>query len=379
MKRIHSKFIKNSRIIWKSLPLILCVLVVLLIILLGVSISHKKTRLAKEKEAAQQSTQSVVSVVTQTIIPITMVDHIDLPAVVEPWEDLTIKTEVVGKVVSVHVKEGDHVRKGQTIVIIDSRDYQNQLQSIAAQHVLAEANFKRLQSLIDKGAVSQAAYDKAIAALNELQASKKNAELNLERCTITAPFKGTVNDLSAKQGMLLAHGDPVAQLLDISKLKVEVSIPESEMDAVRKVDTSKIIFSSLDNYTLYGKKIYLAKKPLTTSLVYALRLEIENPDEQILPGMFARVDIIKNSDTNAFGVPLFTVITRNDEKYVYVVEDTIAHKRIVKTGYLDGWKVQIKSGLQENDKVVIVGHRNLDEGQQVKIIRNVTDPGEISR
>lgn len=379
MKNLSANLKKHSRLIWKSFPLILCVLVVLLIILLGVGIINKKSRIAKEKEAAQQSAQSVVSVVTQTIIPTTMIDHIDLPAVVQPWEDLTIKAEVVGKVVAVHVKEGDHVRKGQTIVILDSRDYKNQWQSIEAQHVLAEANFKRLQSLIDKGAVSQAAYDNAIAALNELKAAKKNAELNLERCTITVPFKGTVNDLPAQSGMLLAHGDPVAQLLDISRLKVEVSIPESEVDAVRKVDTSKIIFSSLGNHTLYGKKFYLAKKPLTTSLVYALRLEIDNPDEQILPGMFARVDIIKNTDTNAFGVPLFSVITRNGEKYVYVVEDSMAHKRLVKTGYLDGWKVRITSGLQENDQVVIVGHRNLDEGQQVKIIRTVTDPGEISR
>lgn len=379
MKNLHSNLRKHSRIIWKFLPIILCVLVVLLIIVLGVSINKKKTRLAKEKEAAEQSAQSIVSVVTQTIIPITMVDRIDLPAVVAPWEDLTIKAEVVGKVVSVHVKEGNHVTKGQTIVTIDSRDYQSQLQSIKAQQILAEANFKRLQSLIDKGAVSQAAYDKAFATLNELNASGKIAELNLERCTIAAPFKGTVNDLPAKLGMLLAHGDPVAQLLDISKLKVEVSIPEAEVDAVRNINKSKIIFTSLDNYTIYGTKIYLAQKPLTTSLVYALRLKIDNPDEKMLPGMFARVDIIKNTAKNAFGVPLFTVITRNDEKYVYVVEDNIAHKRIVKTGYLEGWKVQIKSGLKENDKVVIVGHRNLDEGQQLKIIRNVTDPGEISR
>ena len=368
-----------KRILWRFLPVLLCVTVVILFIALAIAISRKSARLEKEKAMAEQAAMAVISVVTQTMKPLTMHDRIDLPAVVEAWEDLTVKAEVVGKVVAVHVREGEHVAKGQPLLLIDKRDYINQLTSIAAQRQLAEANFKRLQSLIEQGAVSLADFDKAQAALNELTAAQKSAELNLERCTIKTPIAGTVNDLPAKLGVLLAHGDPVAQILDIGRLKVEVAIPEAEVNAVRKIDSCKIIFTALNNYTVTGEKYFLARKPLTSSMVYTLRLALQNPDEKILPGMFARVDIIKETVQNAFGVPLFSVITRNDEQYVFVVENGIARKRYVKTGFLEGWKVRISSGLQENDQVVVVGHRNLEDGQKVKLIRSVSDPGEISQ
>ncbi len=365
---------KHAILLWKILPwFVLCTFLILTTIIV-----HKIIQLQKEKESVNHPPPAAISVITQTIQPLRMVDHIDLPAVVAAWEDLTIKAEVVGKVIAVHVKEGDHVKSGQTLVKIDSRDYENQLQSIKAQHLLAEANYKRLDALIGKGAVSQSDYDKALATLNELNAAKKIAKLNLERCTIKAPFGGTINDLPAKIGLLLTHGDPVAQLLDISRIKVEVSIPEAEVAAVQKIDSAKVVFSALDNHEVQGKKIFLSKKPLTNSLVYTLRLKVENPDEKILPGMFARVDIVKSIHEKAFGVPLFSVITRNDEKFVYVIENNKARKRIVQTGFLDGWLVRIISGIEVNDQVVAMGHRNLEDGQPVNVIKTVSDPHGIS-
>lgn len=360
------------------LPWILALLVTVTIFGLGLAVSAKKERLAKEKARAEMAERSIISVVTQKIIPMNMVNRIELPAVVEAWDDLLIKSEVVGKVVAVYVKEGQRVDKGASIVQVDPRDYKNRLAEIEAQQRLAEINFDRLQKLIDQGAVAQAEYDKAAATLNELSASRLNAQLDLERCTIKAPFAGIINDLPAILGMLLAHGDPVAQLLDIERLKVEVAIPEAEVAAVRNISESKIIFAALDNLTVMGKKIFLARKPLTSSMVYTLRLAVDNPEGKILPGMFARVDIIKKEWPHGIGVPLFSVLTQGDKHYVYVVQDDIAHKRMVTTGFLEGWKIQITSGLKENEQVVIVGHRNLEEGQKVKVLSTVTDPGEIS-
>jgi membrane fusion protein (multidrug efflux system) len=93
--------------------------------------------------------------------------------------------------------------------------------------------------------------------------------------------------------------------------------------------------------------------------------------------MFARVELIKEIYDRALAVPLYAVITLSDEQFVFIEKDGLAEKRTIELGVLVGWQVQVTSGLQPGDRVIIVGHRLLDSGQRVKVIQNVTDPEEI--
>ena len=93
--------------------------------------------------------------------------------------------------------------------------------------------------------------------------------------------------------------------------------------------------------------------------------------------MFARVELVKHVYDNAITVPLYAVITEGDDRFVYVEKEKRAERRSVELGILIGWQVHIKSGLNPGERVIIVGHRLLDEGQKVDIIKNVTDPQEI--
>jgi membrane fusion protein (multidrug efflux system) len=108
-----------------------------------------------------------------------------------------------------------------------------------------------------------------------------------------------------------------------------------------------------------------------------MELVVDNPDGRILPGMFARVEIVKKRFEDAFAVPLYAVISQNDENFVYLEKNDKAEKRPVELGILEGWMIQVKAGLNVGDNVIIVGHRQVDEGQTVKVIKNVTDPAEI--
>ncbi|MDB9823429.1 hypothetical protein OAC89_07005, partial [Deltaproteobacteria bacterium] len=97
----------------------------------------------------------------------------------------------------------------------------------------------------------------------------------------------------------------------------------------------------------------------------------------ILPGMFARVELVKEVFNDALSIPLYAVISQNDENFVFLEKDKKAEKRFVELGILTGWQIQVKSGLAPGDKVIVVGHRQLDEGQSVEIIQNVSDAMEI--
>ncbi|MEA2083087.1 MAG: efflux RND transporter periplasmic adaptor subunit [Thermodesulfobacteriota bacterium] len=342
------------------------------------SIKHKADRLAAEKAAAGQTPPPPVNVVTQTMVPMRMVDLIDLPSMVHAWDDLTVSCEAPGRITAVRVKEGDTVTKGEALIEIDKSDYKIKIRSIEAGQELAEINYNRLKNLSGQAAITQARIDEALATLKELNASLDDAKLKLKRCTIRAPMAGVVNSLPAIEGELLDHGDPVAEILKIDRLKVEVAIPEQDVSSVRDVEQCKVILAALGDREVTGKKIFLSSKPASLAMVYTLRLAIPNPSGDILPGMFARTRVVKKIFDNTYGVPLFTVITQDNEKFVYVVENETARKRPVTTGIMEGWKIQIFSGLNRGDRVIIVGHRNVEESQSVRVVRNVTDPEDVT-
>ena len=101
------------------------------------------------------------------------------------------------------------------------------------------------------------------------------------------------------------------------------------------------------------------------------------PDGRILPGMFGQVELIKKVIDQALAVPLYAVITHGDESFVYVEKDGKAERRLIKPGVLVGWQVHVEAGLNPGDRVIVVGQRFLDDGQIVKVIKNVSDPREI--
>lgn len=363
----------------KFLPLLVLFLLIIITIGLGARIKDEQGRLQEEKSNAVIRERPPVNVIVQELIPGVLRDRLNLPGIVEPWEKLVILAEVRGMVKEILVEEGNHVKQGDLIARIDTSDYENTINSIKASYNLALINLKRLTGLREQEIISQSEIDKVEAEAQALEAQLSIAKVQLERCYIRSSISGIVNDLPAKKGLYLAVGDPVATVLEIDKLKVAVGIPESDVDAVRKIDSFEIIIEALNNKKIIGTKYFLAVAPETQAQVYRLDLRVENSLEEILPGMFARVEIVKQEFPEALAIPLYSVISRDEKHYVYLDEDGMAKLQEVKLGILDGWQIQVTEGLKPEDKVVVVGQRSVDEGQKLNVVRKVTNPAEISR
>ncbi len=366
-----------SRTIWAILPWIFLLFICFVLFSLGQNISEKKKRLLQEKENTVKLSEPLVNIVVQEIIPGPMLNSIDLPAITQAWQDLMLKSEVAGRVLSLAVKEGDLVSKGQVIAQIDPSDYQNMYDSVKARYRLAQTNYERLAKLRDKAAISTSQYDESQAALQELEANLKDAKVKLSRCSITSPINGIINSMPATVGMLLDHADPVAQIVDISKLKVNVAIPESDISAIQNIKQCQVVFAALDNKEFSGKRYFLSNQPTSAAMTYNLQLILENDTLLLLPGMFARAKVIKEEHNEAIGIPLYAVLSEEDGQFVYVIESDKAIKRSVSTGFMEGWSIQITSGLKKQDLVAIVGHRSLENGQRVQIVKTVQNAGEI--
>jgi membrane fusion protein, multidrug efflux system len=369
--------IKILRFIWRYFPWLMVVLFLILSGSTGVMLATKKQRLDYEKKNAQKEDAQAVKVVTLLVEPQEFKDRINLPAVIESFEDLWVKSEVSGRVVSILAEEGQNIEKGQVLVKLDDRDYKLRLDNIGASYDLALLDHKRMTELAEKKIAAITDLDKVNAQLKSLKSQYDEAKLALERTSIKAPISGRLNEIEAKVGDWFGVDKPVAQILQIGNIKVTVGIPESDVASVFDLNEADIKIEALNNMSVKGKKIFLSRNPGTMARLYNLELAVPNPDGRILPGMFARVEIIKKRFENAYVIPLYAVIAQGNDKFVYIEKNGKVEKRVVELGLLSNWEIQVTKGLETGDHLIIVGHRVLDSGQKVDVIKMVKDPREI--
>ena len=367
------------RRLWGYLPLISLVLLVGMVAVMATwIISEGKAIEEKKKNAADKET-APVNVVALDVRPGPIRDQISLPGVVKPWVALKVVAEVGGKIVAKPVNEGRTVHKNDILAVIDKRDYENAFVSARASYRAAKASMDRLQSLFEDKLATQSQLDDAVAAMETTKAAMDNAALNLERCTIRSAMDGVVDRLPVEIGQYVTVGDPVADVLQIDRVKVEVGIPESDVDAVRRVKTFPITLDALDGKSFTGRYHYMAKSADSLARSYRLEVAVDNPKGEILPDMFARVRIVKNQVDDGLAVPLFSLISHNGSKAVYLADNGKARMVRVQTGMQEGWKVEVTSGLHPGDHVIVVGQKEVRNEAPVKVLRTVSDPKELDQ
>jgi len=376
MKKSDSKT-KILRFIWSSAPWLTVMLILAFIVIMGLQINKEKARLAEAKKAALKNEIPPVKVITLTLKPRRLVDKINLPAEVEPYQDLLVKAEVHGQVVKVLIEEGQTVKKGQTLIQLDDRDYRMHLARADAKYRQAQLDHDRFAALVKKKIAAVTKLDEAEAQLKDLTAQRSEAQLALSRTKIISPIRGRVNEIKAKQGNFVAVGDPVAQVLQCDQVKVTVGVPESDVAFVFDLNEADIIIDALNKRKVKGKKVFLSRQPSSLARLFDLELRVPNPDGHILPGMFARVELIKQIFNQALAVPLYAIITQGDNRFVYIEKNGHAERRNVEMGPLIDWQAQVTSGLRAGESVIVVGQRFLSDGQKIEVIKNVSDPGEI--
>ena len=369
--------IKLLRFIWSVIPWLMVALIVAFIVTIGSQIKEKKAYLEEGKKAAIKKKVPAVRVITLTLTPRRFVDKINLPAQIEPYEEVWVKAEVPGQVIEVLVKEGQQVNKGQILMKLDDRDFRTRLARVEANHELAKLNHERMNTLVKKRIAAPNKLDEIEAQLKDLTAQRNEAKLALSRTSITAPLSSFLNEITAKMGDYIGVGDPVAQILEIDTVKVTVGVPESDVAAIFDLNEADVIIEALGKRRVKGKKIFLSRKPRTLSRLFDLELSVPNPDGRILSGMFARVELVKHVFKNALVLPLYAIIAQEGMHFVFIEKNGHAEKRRVTLGTLVGSHVHITSGIKDGEKVIVVGHRILDNGQAVEIIKNVSNPNEI--
>lgn len=368
---------KGLRFVWGAAPWIFVICLGVFVGIMFFRAGEEKARLEEAKKAAMKKEIPPVKVITLTLQPLRVEDRINLPAEVEAAEEVVVKAELSGQVVRILAEEGRKVTKGEVLMELDDRDYRSRLDRIRANYRLAKLEYERNAALAESHATSKSKLDSIEAQLKDLKAQLEEATVALSRARIKAPISCRLNELKVEKGDFVAIGDPVAQILRIDRVKVTVGVPESDVAAIFDLQEADVIIEALEDLKVKGKKVFLASKPRSLARLYDLELEVSNPEKRILPGMFARVELVRKVIDHALILPLYSVITQGEERFVFVDNNGRAEKRPVALGVLADWEVQITSGLSPGDRVIVVGHRQVEDGQALEIIKNVRDPREI--
>jgi membrane fusion protein (multidrug efflux system) len=364
--------------IWNNMPrFVLLAMIVLILILFG-AIRDKSKLIAANKAAEVSQEKPPVNAVTFALSPTTITDRINLPGYIEPWTRLKLMAKLKGSITEVLVNEGDRVKKGDILARIEDDDFRIAVERAEATYNLTKAEYNRDKSIYDKGVIPTATLDTNRTNMQKAKADYENAKLLLSRTEITSPMDGIIRHMDAKVGLQLSEGDPIAEILEIDRMKGVIGIPESDVTAVRKLENVDLTVQALGDRIITGKKHFLSPSPETAARLYNLELEINNSGGELLDGMFVRADVVKKRVADTLTVPFYSVISRNNEQYVYVEEEGVARKRKVRLGIMEKWMVQVTAGLQPGDKLLVEGHRDVEDQQKIKIIKALTSLEELT-
>ncbi|MFA6008524.1 MAG: efflux RND transporter periplasmic adaptor subunit [Desulfobacteraceae bacterium] len=382
--------LENDRPFRKKRGYIPLIILFVSLIFLGMCTQSKKDLIEKEKKSAVKETIPPINVVTMEMKPKTVKDRLSLPGTLAPFVSLEVSSETAGMILKKNVNIGDNVQKGAVLAEIDGEKYSNAYKSAKASYENAVSTRKRLETLYRSELSNKSDLDTITAQMENAKSAMKIAAVDLEKTMIKAPDSGIVNKVYIEKGQFTDVGKPAVEIIRIDPIKVNVGIPESDVNGVTDIKEFDVTVDALMGKTYKARKHSLSRTTSSLARVYDLELTIKNPSGDLLPDMFVRVNIVKKQALNAFAVPLYSVISLNDKKYVYVADkdpnnknpdapqDTAIRKEII-TGIQDGWMVEVKQGLATGDDIITVGQRSVTNGQKVHIIRTQDEQENLLR
>lgn len=327
-------------------------------------------RQASEPESAQREIKAV-NVVIRQAVPETVEETFTLPGTLEAWENLTLSLEQSGPITWTGPGEGDHVKAGQAILMIDTRLLETQHDRNSTEYDLKVKQLERVEKLFEKQLISQREYDEAKNDFDNASTNLEQSSIALEKSTLTSPIGGILEKLLVDRGEYGHAGMPAAVVVQVDRLKVLVDVPEKDVTAVRVGQEVTVLPADLEGNGGVGREgkviqvNYLADELTRT---YQARIEIDNKGGFLRPGMIVRVKYVRRLLKEVLVVPLYTVLDRDGEKYVFVEEDNTAVQRQVRLGPIINGKVVVFGGLQVGEHLIIKGHQLVSDGGPVHVM-----------
>jgi membrane fusion protein (multidrug efflux system) len=305
----------------------------------------------------------------------TLVDETQAVGSLRSRQGVMLRPEVGGRVKQILFSDGQRVRKGQLMVQFEDQLQQAQVAQARAELSIAEANHKRNQELVAQNFISQRSLDESAAALEVSRAKLSLAQATLQRLQVLAPFDGITGLKQINVGDYLKDGADMVNVEDIDAVLLDFRLPERFQAKVRAGQKAQLTVDALPGRPFSA--IVQAVDPLieANGRSVGVRGCIDNRQQQLRPGMFARVNAVFGSRDNALVIPEEAIIPQGGRTFVVKVvqgdkpDVRVSERVAVKVGLRQPGKVEIVEGLAAGDTVVTAGHQRLQkDGTAVRVV-----------
>ncbi len=313
-----------------------------------------------------------VDVKTEIIKPTRLVNAIQVAGTVKAFEDVNISPEEGGVIKEWIAKKGQHVKKGDLIVLLKDEVIKAGYDAAVAQYQMAELNVEKQQKVFDQQGISDLQMKNFQYGRDGAKANADLMKARWERTRIRSTIDGVVENTPMgnliNEGEFAPPGVPLVRILNNSKVKIQAEVPELYSGTLPLGIQAVITFDALPGDTLKGRVSFVSSAVSAANRTMQVEIIISNPFRKLKPEMVAKVKLLREAKNNAILVSENIVqLVDRDRTIVYVEKEGKAEERQLKLGGRQGTMVEVLDGLKSGDHLIVVGYQKLVNGTSVVV------------
>lgn len=323
------------------------------------------------KKSGIEQTESAIPVVTAEASKISYTDSISLSGNIEGYRTVRLGFLVAGKVDFISHNEGEKLSKGELIASLDPANYliAKELADIQVNQVQDE--YDRLKMMYENKSLSESDFSKISHGLQQAKAQQKLHTKNLSETKLYSPITGILLKKLCEVGEITGVGIPLFVVSDIRRVKVSAFIPENELHSIHLGQDADVMVTSLDR-TYNGKVTEVGSAADPASRAFSVKIDVENPELLIRPGMIAEIKIPTGYEKELIAVPAEAVLHDfNDISYIYLIDTSKkkAFRNNIIPGMIMNDQIEVVSGVSPGEIIVKGGQQKLVDGSSVIITK----------
>jgi membrane fusion protein (multidrug efflux system) len=287
-------------------------------------------------------------------------------------ESVDISSKTSNIVTAVRFRDGERVRVGQVLVQLDDATARADVAAAQAAVTESESQYNRSRELLNTQALSKSSFDQLEATLKANRARLQASQARLEDTVIRAPFSGRVGLRRVSVGTLISPGDVITTLDDTSVIKLDFSVPETYVSMLREGLSVRATAPAFPGRTFAGKVASIDSRVDVNTRSVIVRALLANEDGALKAGMFLNVSLSKD-ERETLIIPEEALTPEAAKQYVFVVADGKAMRREVRIGGRSPGSVEVLSGLEAGERVIVEGTQKVRDGAAVTAIDRVVD------
>ena len=295
--------------------------------------------------------------------------YIEIQAQIAADDVVNASSAIGGRIISLGVKEGQSVRKGQVIATTDMTTLETQISEIETSLSLATTVYERQNKLWQQNIGSEMQYLEAKNNKERIEKSLETLKSQISKKYVYAPISGIVDMQFLKQGETAGPGMPIVQIMNTSKVKIVADLQESLLGSIKKGDDVEVYFPALDK-TTKNKITMIGRTIDPANRTFKVEMNTSSLSGQLKPNLMAQAKFNDYTEKDAVIIPINTVQDDvNGNKYVYIIKEeggkSIAKKVLIELGESNGETAIVLVGLQSGDQLITEGSKNITDNDVI--------------